>query len=181
MSKNSIIAKNYAKALFSVAKNENAVEKVMGQLDIFKKNFSHDFANELQNPVICRDDLVKIMDEIVQKLSFDKLVANMLLTLAYNKRIALFLEVYNEFLSLVKIYKNILSVEVTFAAKAEKNQIDEIKSALEKKYAGKTVEITENINQEILGGFQVRIGSNIIDLSLKTQLFSLKRELVEAL
>ncbi len=181
MSKNSIVAKNYAKALFSVAKNENAIDKVMGQLDVFKKNFNHDFAHELQNPVICRDDLIEIMDEIAQKFSFDKTVSNFLLTLAHNKRMALFLEVYNEFLALVKVYKNILSVEVTFATKAEKTQIDEIKSALEKKYAGKTVEISESINEEILGGFQVRINSNIIDLSLKTQLSSLKRELVEGL
>ncbi|MBM5781847.1 MAG: ATP synthase F1 subunit delta [Pelagibacterales bacterium] len=181
MSKASIVAKNYAKALFSVAKKDSAIDKVMEQLDIFKKNFSESFAHELQNPVISRPDLVEIMAEITKKFSFDATVSNFLLTLAYNKRLALFLEVYQEFVSLVKIQKNILSAEVIFASKADKSQIDQIRLAIEKKYSGKTVEITEKLDEKILGGFQVKINSNIIDLSLKTQLSSLKQELVNDL
>ncbi len=181
MSKASIVAKNYAKALFSVAKKDNAVDKVMEQLDIFKKSFSESFAHELQNPVISRPDLVEIMAEITKKFSLDATVSNFLLTLAYNKRLAIFLEVYKEFVSLVKIQKDILSAEVIFASKADKSQIDQIKLAIEKKYSGKTVEITEKLDEKILGGFQVKINSNIIDLSLKTQLSSLKQELVNDL
>lgn len=180
MSKASAITKNYAKALFLVAKQNNIVEKVAENLETFKKNFTKDFAHELQNPVISKSDLVKIMEEITQKFTFENVVSNFLLLLASNKRLSLFLEAHEEFTVLLKKHKNILEAEIIFANKADKAQLDQIKSAIEKKYSDKIIEIKETLNPKILGGFQVRIGSNIVDASLKNQIFSLKQDLIAA-
>jgi len=180
MSKASAITKNYAKALFLVAKQNNIIEKVDSNLEAFKKSFTQDFAHELQNPVISKSDLVKIMEEITQKFTFENVVSNFLFLLANNKRLSLFLEVQEEFTVLLKKQKNILEAEIIFANKSDKEQLDQIKAVIEKKYSDKTIEIKETLNPKILGGFQVRIGSNIVDASLKNQIFSLKQELIAA-
>ena len=177
MSKASAIAKNYAKALFSVAQESKNIDKIVENLETFKGNFSEDFAHELQNPVISKNDLVEIMEEITKKFSFEESFSNFLLTLASNKRISLFLEIYSEFVVLLKKHKNILDVEVVFSSKVDKAQLNEIKAAIEKDNVGKIIEIKETLDPKILGGFQVRIGSTIVDSSLKNQIFSLKQEL----
>lgn len=181
MSEASVIAKNYAKALFAVAKEKNIIDKVAVNLEIFKEKYTKDFANELQNPVISKNDLMAIMEEIIEKFSFKEIseaTSNFLRLLAQNKRLGLFLEIHEEFTNLVKNHKNILEVEVVFAKSADKAQLEEIQSVIEKKYSDKVIEITQTLNPKILGGFQVRIGSDIIDASLKNQIFSLKQELM---
>ena len=174
----SAAARNYAKSLFLLAKKHNLVDKTAANLEVFKKSFSEDFAHELQNPVISKGDLVKIMEEVLTKFSFERIVADFLLTIASNKRLNIFLEISQEFDSLLKKYKNILEAEVVFATKADKEYLDKIKAIIEKQYLGKIVLIKETINPKILGGFQIRIGSDVIDASLKNQIFNLKQELI---
>ncbi len=181
MLKASVIARNYAKALLSAAKKNNAVDKIAAELEVFKSHFTYDFANELQNPVISRNDLVKIMEEITQKFSFEPIVSSFFLTLADNKRLSLFLEVHAEFSILLKKQKNILEAEITFAAEPEAAQLSQIKALIEKKYSDKVIEVKKTINQQILGGFQVRIGSDVIDASLKNQLLNLSQEFASAI
>jgi F-type H+-transporting ATPase subunit delta len=173
----SAAARNYAKSLFLLAKKHNLVDKTAANLELFKNSFSEDFAHELQNPVISKNDLVKIMEEILTKFSFEIIVTDFLLTIASNKRLNLFLEISQEFNRLLKKHKNILEAEVVFATKSDKDYLNKIKEIIEKKYLGKIVEIKETINPKILGGFQIRVGSDVIDASLKNQIFNLKSEL----
>lgn len=182
MSHASAVARNYAKALFSAALKDNSLDKIAQNLESFKSSFSKDFAHELQNPVISKTDLIAIMDEINHKASFDGIFANFLLSLASNKRISLFLEIYDEFITLLKKHNNIIEAEIVFANDNVDNaQIEQIKQVIQKEYSGKTIEIKLSVDAKILGGFQVRIGSNIVDASLKNQIFNLKQELADKL
>jgi F-type H+-transporting ATPase subunit delta len=146
----------------------------------FKKNFNSSFAHELQNPVISKADLEKVMEEITKKLSLTKITSDFFMAVARNRRLSMFPEIHSEFTHLAKKQKNILEVEVIFASKPTKLQFDQIKTLVEKKHSNKTVEIKETFNEKILGGFQVKIGSDIIDVSLKNQLFNLEKQLSEA-
>lgn len=178
MSQASAIARNYAKALFSAALKDKKIDKIADNLEKFKSSFSEDFARELQNPVISKTDLIAIMEEINTKASFDEIFANFLLSLASNKRISLFLEIYDAFITLLKDHNNIVEAEIVFANdNVDAAQIEQIKKVIEKEYSGKTIEIKQRVDAKILGGFQVRIGSNIVDASLKNQIFNLKQEL----
>lgn len=166
----SVIAKNYAKALFVAAKKNNSLDKVAAELDVFKQNFSTSFAHELKNPVIAKQDLVRIITDVTQKFGLGALTSNFFASIVRNRRLNLFPEIYEEFSRSVKIQKNILEVEVTTAVKVEKVQLDRIKALVEKKYPGKVIAIRELVREKILGGFQVKVGSEIIDASLKNQL-----------
>jgi F-type H+-transporting ATPase subunit delta len=176
----SVIAKNYAKALYVAAKKSNIVDKVSGELDVFKQNFSTSFAHELKNPVIAKDDLVKIIQEVTQKFALGALTSNFFASIVRNRRLNLFPEIYEEYSRIVKVQKNILDVEVITAVKTEKAQLDRIKALVEKKYPTKTVAVRETVKEAILGGFQVKIGSEIIDASLKNQLAVIGKECLAA-
>ncbi len=180
MPRASVIAKNYAKALFTAAKKNNVVEKVATELDEFRQNFNSSFAHELQNPVISKANLERVMEEITKKLSLSKITTDFFMAMARNRRLSMFPEIHSEFCYLIKKQKNVLEVEVIFAAKPSKTQFDEIKSLVEKKHSGKVIEIKETFDAKILGGFQVKIGSSVIDVSLKNQLSSLEKQLSAA-
>ena len=98
-----------------------------------------------------------------------------------NRRLNLFPEIYEEFSRLLKQYQNIVEVEVISAVKAEQKHIDRVKAVIEKKYPGKKVAVRETVKEQILGGFQIKIGSEVIDASLKNQLESLKKECLAAI
>ena len=176
----SVVAKNYAKALFVAANKSKIVDKVSAELDVFKQNFSTSFAHELKNPVIAKDDLVRIIQEVTQKFALGPLTSNFFASIVRNRRLNLFPEIYEEYARLVKVQKNILVVEVITAVKAEKAHIERIKALVEKKYPGKIVAIRETAKEEILGGFQVKIGSEIIDASLKNQLAAIGKQCIAA-
>jgi F-type H+-transporting ATPase subunit delta len=176
----SVVAKNYAKALFGAAKKNNSLDKVAAELEMFKQNFSTSFAQELKNPVIATNDLVKIINEVTQKFALGNLTSNFFASIVRNRRLNLFPEIYEEFSRLLKQQKNILEVEVIAAVKPEKDHIDRVKTLISKKYPGKTIEVKETVKEKILGGFQVKIGSEIIDVSLQNKLDNLARECLSA-
>jgi F-type H+-transporting ATPase subunit delta len=167
------ITKNYAKALFVSAKAKNALDKTAEELENFAKNFKADFVRELKNPAISKKDLVEIMKENCQKFSLSKILTNFLLVLAENRRLSLFSSIKEEFEAYLREHKNILEIEIITAKKAGEKQLDEIKGLVAKKYPKKTISIISKIDEKILGGFEVRIGSQLIDATTKTQLTKL--------
>ena len=177
----SVVAKNYAKALLAAAKKNNSLDKIFSELDNFKQNFSTSFANELKNPVIAKKDLVRIISEVTKKFGFSPLTSNFFASIVRNRRLNLFPEIYEEFSRLVKQQKNILEVEVIAAVKPQKVHLERVKTLVEKKYSGKTVVIRETVQEKILGGIQIKIGSEVIDASLKNQLESLKKQCLAAI
>jgi F-type H+-transporting ATPase subunit delta len=174
----SVIAKNYAKTLFVVAKKNNALEKVSEELERFKQNFSNSFAQELKSPVITKVDLAKIIGEVTAKFKLGALTSNLFSTIVRNRRLNLFPEVYEEFFRLIKTYQNVLEVEVYSAASLG---LEEIKKLIEKKYPDKTIILRHKIVPEIAGGLQIKIGSLIIDSSLKSQIEQIRKKCLAAI
>lgn len=177
----SVIAKNYSKALFLAAKKGNSLDQVLKELEIFKQNFNTNFAHELKNPVISKDDLIKIINEVTTKFGLGKLVSNFFSSIVKNRRLNLFPEIYEEFNRLVRQEKNILEVEIITAVKCDSAKLEQIKNLVAKKYSGKTIALKEVISAKILGGMQIRAGSEVIDISLKNQLSKLNKELLSAI
>ncbi len=174
------VAKNYAKALFTVAKQADSIDIVLSELKIFESVFNAKFRFELKNPAIARNDTIKIIEEICKKMDLGKITTNFIATIAFNRRLGIFSEVCNQFLKLVKHSKNIIEVELISAVRLEKSEIDEIAAMLTKKYRNKVVEIKETIKESIIGGLQIKVDSILYDASLKSQLNSLTNQLIKA-
>jgi F-type H+-transporting ATPase subunit delta len=177
----SVVAKNYAKALFLATKKADIVEKTLSELELFKQNFSVSFAHELKNPVISKNDLDKIIQDVADKFNLGKLTSNFFSSIVRNRRLHLFPEIYEEFARLVRMQKNILDVELIVVSKPEESQLNRIKSLIEKKYPDKNISIKIIKKEKILGGLQIKIGSEVIDASLQNQLNKLSKEFLSAI
>lgn len=175
----SVIAKNYAKTLFLVAKKNNSIEIVLNELNIFKENFSSNFAHELKNPVISKIDLVKIINEVTKKFKLGNLTSNFFASLVKNRRLNLFPEIHAEFIRMSNEYRNILEIEVITSTISV--DLSSVKKHLEKINPSKKIIIKHTITPKILGGLQIKIGSNLIDASLKNQIEQIKKECLTAI
>lgn len=181
MSKVSAIAKNYAKALFQAAKSAGNVDKVKKDFEIIAQNFNKEIVAELKNPAISKQDLVKIISEICEKLNIGQDLANFLKIVAQNKRIGFLHQISAEFSNLVKLESGVVKATIISASELESSKVAKIKDLIAKKYQAKEVELNQVIKRDILGGIQVKVGSELIDASLKNQLKALENRLVEAI
>lgn len=173
----SVVAKNYAKTLFLVARKNESIPKISEELERFKQNFSNSFAQELKNPVISKVDLAKIINEVTSKFNLGALTSNLFSAIVKNRRLNLFPEIYEEFFRLVKSYEKILEVDVYSASETN---LDEIKKIVAKKYPDKTIILKHKIAKELVGGVQIKIGSQVIDVSLKNQINQIKKSCLAA-
>jgi F-type H+-transporting ATPase subunit delta len=169
----SVIARTYAKTLFLASKNSNSIDKVSDDLELFRKNFSNEFANELKNPVISKDDMIKIINEVTSRFKLGNLTSNFFASIVKNRRLNLFPEIHEDFNRMVQEYKKILEVEVLSTININ---VENIKKLLEKSYPDKKILIKHTLSPKILGGLQIKIGSKIIDASLKNQIEQIKKE-----
>lgn len=180
MPRASVTAKNYSKALFAAAVKGNILDKVLDDLEKFRENFSINFASELKNPAISKADSANIISEVAKKFNLGTLSTSFFAAIVKNRRLNLFPEIYEDFFRLVKQKKNILEVELVTAIKPESTQLERIKALVAKKYPGKTISVKETITAKILGGLQIKVGSEVIDVSLKSQLDKFDKELLSA-
>jgi len=172
----SVVAKKYAKSLFLVARKNNNLNEVFEELNTFKQNFSTSFSNELKNPVISKNDLDKIIKEVAKKFKLGSLTTNFFGSIVRNRRLNLFPEIFEEFSRIHREYQNILEVELIFASEPKKDQVEQVKLVIGKKYPDKKIATRILIKEKILGGLQIKIGSQMVDASLKNQLELIKKE-----
>ncbi len=169
-----LIAKKYALAAFNSAKKSNLIDQFLVDLKKFSEYFSASIIKELSNPAISKINLAKIISELGEKLSLNSKVVEFLEVVASRRRIGAIKIIEQHFTKLAKIEKKILEVELISAAQLSSEILQEVESTLQKQYSGLTIEIKQTIKKDILGGLVIKIGSNMIDASLKRQLSALK-------
>lgn len=177
----SVVAKNYAKALFVAARKANLLDKVSAELDVLKNNFSTSFASELKNPVISKLELDRVIDGVTKKFSLGPIVSNFFSSVVRNRRLNLVPEICEEFRRIYSIQQNILVAEVISSAMLGDDVMDSVKSFISKRYPQKNVSVKNIVKDSILGGLQIRIESEIMDASLANQLESLKKDLLSVI
>jgi F-type H+-transporting ATPase subunit delta len=177
MSKNPLIAKNYAASLFRVGLKDNNLEKITDNLEKIVKILGKSFISEISNPAISKNALKKISEELSQKLNFEKNSANFLKIIFENRKFKYLDQILDQFKNLIKQQRNILSADFISAHKISDELLLEIKNQLKIKYPNKEIEINSVIEEKILGGFKIKIKSQLIDVSLKNQISNIKKYL----
>lgn len=176
MAANNLLAKKYSVAAFGLAKKLNLLDVFEADLGKFVGAFSKVMLKELSNPAISREDLQKVVAELGAKLELNQNVINFLTVIAEQRRINNIAAITKSFSKLVKAEKNILEADVISAVDLDANSVAEIKDVLAKKYAGKAIKLNQIVKKDILGGVQIKIGSVLIDASLKQQLANLNKQ-----
>ena len=169
------IARPYASALFDLAESENQMASVETSLSDVSRLIgeSADFARFLRSPVITGDDKAKALDALLAKAKTNPLVANFLKLVARNGRLFALDAIIAGFRELAAKARGEITADVTSAAPLSAGQAAALAEALKAKI-GKTVTLNQFVDASLIGGLQVKVGSQLIDSSLKTKLAAMK-------
>ena len=170
----------YATALFDLAAEQKAIDAVLGDLSTLAAMIddSDDLARLVRSPVVARVDQASAMAALGAKAGLTDLVANFVGTVADNGRLSNLRGMIGQFNLLVSQFKGEIAAEVTSATKLSAEQISSIEKSLAKA-VGREVQLSTNVDPGVLGGLVVRVGSRMIDFSLRTQLNNLQLSLKE--
>ncbi len=172
------VAGRYARSLFELAQEDNSVGEVMLELDALAKALedSADFRAFVNSPLLAAQEQIGALKALLAKSGASKLTANFLALLAQNRRLSLLGEMILAYRHLLEQSKGIASAEVVSAEPLSDNQVLALKEAL-KSATGKDVAIDAHVDQSLIGGLIVKLGSRMLDTSLKTKLSTLKTAL----
>ena len=174
------IGGRYAQSFFDLAVDAKGLDSASSGLNAFAGLIasSDDLKAFVKSPVFTADEQLKAVSALLTSAKIDGLTANFIKTITSNRRLFAIDSIIVSFNELVSAHKGEVKAEVTVAkaltADEEKSLISSLKEKL-----GKTPQLDVKIDASILGGIIVKVGSKMIDTSLKTQLNSLKNAMKE--
>lgn len=169
------VAGRYARALFDLATENKAVADVAKALASFQGlvDESTDLQRLMRSPVFKTEDQTAAVEALAKKAGINGLALNFLKVMGGNRRLAAVPGAISAFNALVAQSRGEKTAEVTSAEKLSAKQLADLKVAL-KASTGSDVAIDAKVDPAILGGLIVKVGSRMMDNSLRTKLNSLK-------
>lgn len=165
----------YAAALFDLADEGKALDAVAGDLVALQKALgeSEDLTRLVRSPVLDRDEQWKAMDALLAKMGANALTRKFLGVVTANRRLFALSGIIHAFLAELASRRGEVTADVISAHPLSDAQIKDLEASLKKALGGK-VAIAPRVDSSILGGLIVKVGSRMIDSSLRTQLQKLK-------
>jgi F-type H+-transporting ATPase subunit delta len=169
------LAGRYANAVFELAQEQGKVDQVAGDFAALKSVIaeSHDFARLVKSPLFSSDDQARALKPVLEKMGVDALTTKFLLTLAGKRRLFALEHVIAAYGRLVARLKGEVQAEVISAHALSSAQTAELKSVLKEKL-GREPRLSTKVDPTLLGGLVVKVGSRMIDSSLRTKLAGLR-------
>lgn len=176
------MAGRYATALFELAREEKAVDAVKADLESFDALVAAnpDLHRLVRSPVFGADEQLRALSAILDKAGIKGLAANFLRVITANRRLFAVRDMIRGFRALVARHKGEVTAQVTVAEKLSDKNLDALKSALKSVTGGKDIDLDVKIDPAIIGGLVVKVGSRMVDSSLRTKLNAIKFAMKEA-
>ena len=174
------MAGRYATALFELAREERVLDTVKADLDRFDGLLgdSQDLMRLVRSPVFAAEQQAKALAAVLERAGIGGLAAKFLQVVAANRRLFAVKEIIRDFRLLLARHKGEVTAEVTLAERPDERQLGAIKDAL-RAVTGKDVQVDVKIDPSIIGGLIVKLGSRMVDSSLRTKLKSIKHAMKE--
>ncbi|MDP6787292.1 MAG: F0F1 ATP synthase subunit delta [Rhodospirillales bacterium] len=169
------LAGRYAAALFELAEADKGLDRVvedLGRLGAMIGS-SDDLTRLVRSPVISRDDQTRGMTAIMEKAGMDALTQRFVGMVARNRRLFALTDMIAAFLALVAQRRGEVTADVTSAVELTDGEHKSLVAAL-KKAIGTKVAVSAQVDETLLGGLIVKVGSRMIDSSLSTKLQQLR-------
>tara|TARA_Y100001970_G_scaffold282110_1_gene394279 strand:- start:549 stop:1106 length:558 start_codon:yes stop_codon:yes gene_type:complete len=175
------ISQRYALALYELSKENNETEEFVLNVNSFKKIFSSnkEFRNFVKNPTYTAENQKIIFDKILNIMNLNKLVKNFFSLLIIKKRIYFLENIIDEFLKLISTKRGQISGSLISAKKIDDKTIKDIETAISANIK-RTIKLESKIDESLIGGIVIQIGSLMIDTSLKNKLQKYKKLMTEA-
>jgi F-type H+-transporting ATPase subunit delta len=168
------LAGRYATALFDLARERKQLDAVGGSLGALKRALaeSHDLRKLTTSPAIARDDAVNAAGAVAEAMGLDPLAASFLGVLAQNRRLRELGNAIRAFNLLAADHRGETNAEIVSAHPLDEEQVAAIRANL-KSRLGRDVAVELAVDPTILGGLVVKVGSQMIDGSIRTKLNNL--------
>lgn len=175
------VAGRYASALFDLARDENRIDEVAADLESFQRMLddSGDLRRLIRSPVFSAEEQTRAIDSVLAKAEIGGYAANLLRLVAAKRRLFILPDMIRAYRALVARSKGIVAAEVRLAEEPSPRIMDDIRSAL-RDMAGSDVDVAVKIDPSLIGGLVVKVGSRMVDASLKTKLNSIRIAMKEA-
>jgi len=169
------IAERYATALLELAQEERAVSDVERDLETLMAGLreSADLRRFVQSPVFSRADHAKAMKALLARAGSSTLTTKFVLTLASKRRLYLLAEIIRAYRDALARIRGEVDAQVTSARALSESETAELKAAI-KKSLGREPKLETRVDASLLGGLIVKIGSRMVDSSLRTKLQSMR-------
>lgn len=175
------MAGRYATALFELALEDKKLDAVKDDLDGFAAllDESPDLVRLVRSPVFGADEQEKALAAILDKAKVGGIARNFLLMVARKRRLFAVREMIRGFRARVARHKGEVDAEVVVAEPLKEAHLEALKQAIAAS-AGKNVQLDVKVDPSIIGGMKVKLGSRMVDASLKTKLNSIRIAMKEA-
>ena len=174
------MAGRYATAVFELALEENTLDQVMAELDRFDALVaeSSDLLRLVRSPVFSAEDQQGALTAVLDRAGISGTAANFLRLVTAKRRLFAVRDMVRALRVLVARHKGEVTAQVTVAERLGDRHLAALKDAL-KSVTGKDVTLDIKVEPAIIGGLVVKIGSRMVDASLKTKLNSIKHAMKE--
>lgn len=176
------MAGRYANALFELALDNKVTDAVKADLDRFDALIANspDLTRLVRSPVFGADEQLSALTAILDKAGIEGLAANFLRVVTTNRRLFAVRDMIRAYRTLVAQHKGEVTAQVTVAETLSDKNLDALKGALKSVTGGKDIDFDVKIEPAIIGGLVVKVGSRMIDSSLRTKLNAIKIAMKEA-
>ncbi len=172
---------SYSKALYELAMEANSLNQIEEQVLAITKliSINQDFNYLIKDPTIKIKDQHKAINEISKKFNFNQLFMKFLNFLTIKRRLFYLEKILNDFLVICSKMRGEISAELIAAKNLNENEINKIKDELVKTF-GSNIKLSYKYDQGLIGGLIVKVGSLMIDSSIKNKLNQIENKLIEA-
>jgi F-type H+-transporting ATPase subunit delta len=172
------IARRYAKAIFELAVESNAIDAVAADLSLICEIFecTPELADRLTSPLLDRSQKLALTEKLLDAARLNETVANALRLLAERHRLDLFSDIVESFSRLVDVHEGRVHGKVVSALPLEAQDIAAIADRLSRSLK-RTIVMDATVDPDLLGGLFVEIDGKTIDGSVRGQLSALSRRL----
>ena len=174
------VAGRYASALFDLAREANAVDAVAGDLGRFHELIqgSEDLRRLIRNPIFTADEQSAAVSAILDRAGISGLAGNFIRLVASKRRLFALPDMIRAYQDLVADAKGIVRAQVVLAEPPSDTVMNEIKAAL-RDVAKADVSLDVKIDPSLIGGLIVKMGSRMVDASVRTKLNSIRLAMKE--
>jgi F-type H+-transporting ATPase subunit delta len=175
------MAGRYATALFELAHEANAIDAVKAELERLDGLVaeSADLRRLVRSPVFSVDEQLRALSAVLERAGIGGLAANFLKLVTKNRRLFAIRDMVRGYRELVADFKGEATAEVTVAEQLKDEHVAALKTALHA-VSGKDVDLFVKIDSGIIGGLVVKLGSRMVDTSLRTKLNAIRHAMKEA-
>ncbi len=174
------VARRYATALFDLAEESDALDRAEADMDALRAALaeSDELSMAIRSPLVSRDEQGRAMAAIAAAMELSPLTTNLLGLMAQKRRLFALAEVIQAFDALLAEHRGLVTAQVTAARPLSDAQAEALKETL-RRATERDVKLNVTVDPAILGGLVVKVGSRMVDTSIRSKLAGLQHAMKE--